>query len=246
MHGVISVKKDILSKIGREIARRKRRRKLTNHDFSIISNSCIGGVISNYLKERFNSPTVNLIIDLDDFIVFCNHLKDYSECPLEQTEATTNNEDQVSCPVGIIRGENYHLPDISVHFVHYKTFEEAKAKWESRFKRINYDNLFIVMEKGMYVTDDILDKFYALPYKNKVCLTERYDPERWPNNFILSYYTKELHVVGNVYNSLNIGLAQYRWLDEFDYVTWLNSGTIQSNDTIKEYIHTHCIKKQHI
>ena len=243
MYGVLSVKKDIIGKIGREIARRKRRRKLINHDFSIISNSCVGGVISNSLKERFNSPTVNLMIDLENFIDFCNHLSEYSKCPVEQTDGITINEEMVSYPVGIIRGKEYNLPDIPIRFVHYQSFEEAKAKWESRFRRIYYDNLFIVMEKGMYVTDDILDKFYALPYKNKVCLTERYDPERWPNNFILSYYTKELYVVGNVYNSLNIGLAQYRWLDEFDYVTWLNSGIIQSNETIKKYIYMHGIKK---
>lgn len=236
------MKKDILGKIGREIARRKRRKKLTNHDFSIISNSCIGGVISNSVKERFNSPTINLMIDLDDFIVFCNHLKEYSKCPLELPNEIERVAYQVSYPVGIIRGEEFHLPDIPVRFIHYHTFEEAKTKWEERFERINYDNLFIVMDKGMYVAEDILDRFTSLPYDYKVCFSERNDFNRWPYNFCFSYYTEKLYNVGNVYNSFNVGLAQYRWLDEFDYVTWLNSGQIQCDDYIKDYINTHFIR----
>ena len=38
-----------------------RRRKLQNHDFSILCNRCIGGVVSHAVGEQFRSPTVNLI-----------------------------------------------------------------------------------------------------------------------------------------------------------------------------------------
>lgn len=237
--------KDLSGKIGREIARRQRRKELKNCNFSIISNSCIGGVISNSLKERFNSPTVNLIIDLDDYLVFCQHLYNYSMCPLEQPNETETKDYKTPYPIGILRGGRFNLPDIAVRFIHYRSFDEAKAKWESRFKRVNYNNLFFVMEKGLYVSESIIDKFSALPYRNKVCLTERSDPIRWPNNYCFSYYTKELYVVGNVYNPINIGLAQYRWLDEFDYTTWLNNGKIQSNKNMKKLIEKKLTKLKH-
>lgn len=237
--------KDLSGKIGREIARRQRRKELKNCNFSIISNSCIGGVISNSLKERFNSPTVNLIIDLDDYLVFCQHLYNYSMCPLEQPNETETKDYKTPYPIGILRGGRFNLPDIAVRFIHYRSFDEAKEKWESRFKRVNYNNLFFVMEKGLYVSESIIDKFSALPYRNKVCLTERSDPIRWPNNYCFSYYTKELYVVGNVYNPINIGLAQYRWLDEFDYTTWLNNGKIQSNENMKKLIEKKLTKLKH-
>lgn len=242
MFGVELMKKDILGKIGREIARRKRRERLTNRDFSIISNSCIGGVISNSLKERFNSPTINLIIWPDEFITFCNHLRDYSRCPLVKIASNESREPAVSYPLGIIRGTDYGLPDIVVRFVHYKSFDEAKQKWEERYKRINYDNIFIIMEHGMNASERTMDRFEELPYSNKVFLSSNESNERWPHNFNFSFYTNELYIEANVYNAFYYGMAQYRWLDEFDYITWLNSGKIHIDNKMKELIHNQ-IKK---
>lgn len=238
------MKKDIKGIIGREIARRERMKRLNNHDFSIISNSCIGGVISNSVKERFNSPTVNLIIWPDEFINFCNHLEEYSRCPLERMATNKSQEPNVSYPLGIIRGATYGLSDIVVRFVHYKSFDEAKQKWEERYKRINYENLFIIMEHGMNASDRIMDKFEQLPYLNKVFLSCNKSSERWPHNFDFSFYTNELYVEANVYNSFYYGMAQYRWLDEFDYIAWLNSGKIQIDDRMKRIIHNQ-VKKQY-
>ena len=240
------MKKDILGKIGREIARRKRRRMLINHDFSIISNSCIGGVISNSLKERFNSPTVNLIIWPDEFIVFCNHLKEYAQCPLKRINEQETNERFVPYPLGKIQGRNYGLPDIVVRFVHYNSFEEAKQKWEERFNRINYNNIFFIMEHGMNASERIMDKFEAIPYSNKVFLSSFSKSERWPHNFNFSFYTNELYEEANVYNTINFGLGQYRWLDEFDYITWLNICKIQTDTRVKKKIQTQIQKTKEL
>lgn len=228
--------KEISGKIGREIARRKRRKKLCNHNFSIISNSCVGGVISNSLKERFNSPTINLVIYPDEFIVFCNHLREYSKCLLEQPTKSEIKDFPEPYPVGIVRGGDYNLPDIPVRFMHYHSFEQAKAKWEERFKRINYNNIFILMEHGMNASKRIMDKFESLPFENKVFLSCYPQNERWPHNYNFSYYTKELYKEANIYYSFNVGVAQYRWLDEFDYTAWLNTGIIQADTIMKKQI----------
>lgn len=231
------MKFQIFGKIGREIARKQRRRKLKNHNFSIISNTCVGGVISNSFDERFNSPTVNLIIFPDEFIIFCENLKEYSTCPLEEPLEHEKPEGSFSYPLGIIRGEQNGLPDIIVRFVHYSSFDEAKKKWEERFKRVNYDNIFILMEVGIYATERIMDKFESLSYTNKVFISMFSKSERWPHNYTFSFYDKDVYVEGNIYNSFNRGLAQYRWLDEFDYTTWLNTGKIKSDEKIKTIIY---------
>ena len=218
------------SKIGREISRKIRARKLINHNFSIISNTCVGGVISNSLGEQFRSPTVNLVIHENEFITFVENLKEYSTCEIEKpNESEIEQYKNFKYPVGILRGKN-NLPDIPLFFVHYGSFDDAVKKWHDRFNRINYDDLYILMDRGMDASDELLDKFNSLPFKNKVFFTHKQDSQRWKNNFTFSFYNKEKYKNGCLYSSFKRGLAEYRCLDEFDYTEWLNNGKIQKSN----------------
>ena len=92
-------------KFSRFLAVQKRKRKLKNHKFSIICNTCIGGVISHSLGEQFRSPTVNLVIYEYEFITFCQHLKEYSECDVELPAVGEQAQyANIKYPVGIRRG----------------------------------------------------------------------------------------------------------------------------------------------
>ncbi len=53
------------------------RMRFKNENFSIITNSCIGGVMYHKLKKRFLSPTINLWMYDKDFLRFVAHLKEY-------------------------------------------------------------------------------------------------------------------------------------------------------------------------
>lgn len=184
--------------------------------------------MTHFVGEQFRSPTVNLIIWEEQFLAFCKHLKEYANCPVERlTEDEEKKFEAMSYPKGVLRGGE--LPDIYLLFVHYKSFEEAKQKWEERYKRINYDNLYIVMDRGIEARDEILDEFNALPYEHKVIFTHKTDPERWPCNFKFDGYTPEKFKSGLLYNNIRKGLETYAVMDEFDFVTWLNDGTIQRN-----------------
>lgn len=217
-----------LNRIGRALATKRRAKALKNHDFTIISNTCVGGVITHNVGEQFRSPTVNLIIYEDQFLLFCLHLKEYSTCPVEQpTDEEVPQFASFTYPVGILRGASAGLPDINLLFVHYKTFEEAKEKWESRFNRVNYENIFVIMDRGMDASDDVLDAFYRLPFEHKVFFTHKEDPERWPNNFRFSFYTAENYFSGSLYANIRCGIEVLHWMDEFDYVQWLNDGSIR-------------------
>ena len=221
--------KKAISKFSRHLTVLKRRKNLKNYTFSIISNTCIGGVISHSVGEQFRSPTVNLVIYEYDFITFCQNLKAYSECPLEQPGSDEEKEKYSAhnYPVGILRGACKNLPDITVYFVHYTSFEQAKGSWHKRFARVNYDDIFIIMDRGMDATDEILNLFHQLPYQNKVFFTHKEDLARWPQTFRFSYYTKEDYVIAYMYTLVRKGLLEYRILDEFDCVRWLNSGEIR-------------------
>ena len=217
-----------INKAGRGLAINKRKAKLENHDFTIISNTCVGGVMTHFVGEQFRSPTVNLIIYEEQFLTFCRHLKEYSTCDVEEpSEEEAEQFKSFKYPVGILRGGE--LPDIYLFFVHYKTFDEAKKKWDERFKRVNYDDIFIVMDRGIEARDEILDTFNALPYEHKVIFTHKLDPERWPCNFKFDGYTEEKFKSGLFYNNIRKGIETYAVMDEFDFVTWLNDGTIQKN-----------------
>ena len=138
-----------INKIYRRILRmhmdKEYQRKIKNKDCSIISMNCVGGVVSHELGLRFNSPTVNLWFTPKEFIKFLSQLEHYLyDCKIEMDE---KNSEKYGYPVG-------KLEDIHVYFTHYETFELAKQKWIERLKRLNMDNLYIIMvqKRWMYGT----------------------------------------------------------------------------------------------
>jgi len=61
------------------------RKKLLNHDITIISNNCTGGFVYHDLGLRFNSPTINLSFASDkDFFSFAENLPYYLSCEVRE------------------------------------------------------------------------------------------------------------------------------------------------------------------
>lgn len=132
---------------------KKFRKKLKNHNFTIICSNCIGGVIYNRLGERFNSPTLNIAIVQKEFCDFINYFDYYLS--IEMTDGGLRND---GVPLGILKGDESLIPDITVELVHYRSFEEGKNKWDERKKRVNKDNLYIIMFDTEGVTYEDLKK----------------------------------------------------------------------------------------
>jgi uncharacterized protein (DUF1919 family) len=58
---------------------------------------------------------------------------------------------------------------IEIHFLHYKTEQEAKDKWERRIRRMDWENLFVKYDCGKdYANKESVEKFLNLPYPNKL------------------------------------------------------------------------------
>ena len=152
------------NKFGKKIREKIRnpieRRKLKNNNFTIISNTCIGGVIYHDMNMKFLTPTINLYIKPTDFVKFLENMEYYLNLKIEPILTTLNY------PVG-------KLGDITIFFKHYKTIEEAIDKWNERKNRINYDNMFIMMTDRWCCPYEYLKRFDNLKYKNKVCFTHK-------------------------------------------------------------------------
>ena len=109
---------------------------------------------------------------------------------------------------------------IDIHFMHYHTFEDAKQKWNERKLRVDWENLFIFMEAGIETTDDIVDRFEKLPFKNKVIITNKPYPKHKSAFFINIY--DENYTWGKLISYIPKTFKAKRFIDKFDYIKWLN------------------------
>ena len=134
------------------------KQQVQERDFTLICQFCAGGVIYHDLGMQFLSPTINLAFDGPDFVKFCSDIPRYINSELVEVET-----DQVPYPVG-------RLDDVEIRFVHYKTFDEAKQKWEERSKRIHYEKILVMAtDRDGMSSAECMEAFDKLPYK-KSCI----------------------------------------------------------------------------
>lgn len=187
------------------------RKRLKNPAPTIIANNCFGTFIYYNLNLRFSSPTINLTMTHDDFLDFAQNLKSFLAQPLKE-------EAPRSFPVGSLE---YEGRKIFINFVHYKSFEEACAAWVRRTARVEFENIYIVMQDNT-LSKEYADKFDSLPYKNKMLVLGQ-NPNNSPN-FVLS---KISQIRPNEFGQVLLYKSKYsakRWMDDIDYVSFLNRG----------------------
>lgn len=187
--------KNALTKLKNRLECKRRRDKLKYKDFSIISNNCWGGLVYQYFGLPYSSPTVGLFIMDDDYIKFLERFDYYIEQPLRFISfdasryydyLSRESTAKMSYPIA-------RLDDIEVHFMHYHSKEEAETKWTRRCKRINRNRLLVKMSQRYISGIEILDRFDAVPFKNKICFTEADYPKQ---GFIKIEELKHLNIQG--------------------------------------------------
>lgn len=204
-----------IGKINRILSNAWYRMRLKNDHFTIITDTCIGGVMYHKLGKQFMSPTINLWMYENDFYRFVHNLRHYLAQPLRFVH-------------GIESTPTAYLDDIMIHFNHYKSDEQAETKWNERAKRINWDNLFIICsdrpDDGPITHEDMIS-LKEIPCRGKVIFsTRRYDdidyivplPKDPKGDFVNSYMFDK-----------NEDINRWRWEDAFDWVHWLNTGEVK-------------------
>lgn len=197
-----------INKLQRKAINQTYQKRLINQGMSVISANCVGAFILHDLNQPFNSPFVNLYLEPFDFIRYLQDIRFYQSLPLQFIQTEKNY------PIGI-------LGDLKIHFMHYRSEQEAKEKWEARSQRLNFDNLFIIMTdkyRGKGVDYEHLQAFDHLPYPNKVVFTHKPYPE-FKSAFYIKGFENE-NEVGDLFTFSSWNGEKY--YDQFDYVSWFN------------------------
>ena len=188
----------IIEKIDLKFFKKHRRKKLINSNFSIVSNNCYAGWIYRYFDLPYKTPTVGLFIMPDDYIKLVYNLKYYfNEASLKFIEPNTSKykvdiserESRFgSYPIGL-------LDDIEIHFLHYKTKEEAYSKWVRRLKRFNWDNVIIKFSDQNGCTINDIKKFCELKNYKKICFVAKEEMCVDNNVFFVKEFKKDGYMI---------------------------------------------------
>jgi hypothetical protein len=191
---------------------KKKAKNCKKEKCSIICNNCTGGVILHDLGLRFDTPTINtLFYNADDFLFFVSNIKAFSKSDMYQIPDTN-----YSYPIGAIK---LRERIIKIGLVHYSTFDEGKRKWEERFKRIDYNNLFIIWE-GKDITREQLESFKGIQYPKQVYSLDCEDFSKlYP--FYVGHIMYRSWFPGKIIEYKHL-LSLKRYLDDFNYIKFLN------------------------
>lgn len=187
--------------------RHKMRAQLKNKDITFLTPNCLGGILFHDLGLKFMSPTVNLMMTQTDFVKFVTHLDDYLTKDFKFFK-----HPEYTCPCAT-------LGDITVHFTHYTSEDEAVMKWKERVKRINKDNLFIFCEERDGITKEEIKVLGKIKARGIVVFTAK-EYKDIPYTLYLPKYHDDGEV-GNI-------LARNYYNDSrdyekyFDFVKWFN------------------------
>lgn len=183
--------------------------RLKNKDITILCNNCLGGIVYHCLGLPFLSPTVNLMVNSTaDFIKFCKNIDYYLKQQIVEIK-----DDNVTYPVGM-------CGDIKLHFNHYHSFEDAVAKWDSRKRRINRNNIYLISNDYIsdteFVSREEIIEFGKLNCKNLIMFTS-VRHEDIPYTYYLGLDKLKRIMLTNKYTGLR-DFEKY-----WDYVSFLNS-----------------------
>ncbi|MFY8004692.1 MAG: DUF1919 domain-containing protein [Chitinophagaceae bacterium] len=189
------------------------RQTLKNKNFSIISNNCWGGSVYEDLNLSYLTPTVGLFFFSECYMAFITDLENNLRKPLsfsKQSKYTKGNYllSLNRYPIGLIDGT------IEIHFLHYKSEEEALSKWQKRAQRVNFNNLFFSFTDNEAITEELICQFDEIPYP-KVFFSSKVRKQVKCNIQLKDFAGQD--GIGNLYDN--------RWLyrKHFNVVKWLNS-----------------------
>ena len=175
------------------------------------------------------SPTVGTFFYASEYILFLEHLHDALSGEItfirpeesRHWEVLQRREDVHSFPIGVLPG------GAEICFLHYHTEEEAKRKWIERSKRINKDNIFILLTERDGLTKEQMKRLNKLPYP-KAILTHLPMPEIGNTYYIRGFENeKQCGILSDFSMTKYPG---HKWYDDFDFVKWFNQET-----DIKQY-----------
>lgn len=152
------------------------RKALRQKALTILSQNCIGGVFSHDMKLEFRSPTVNLFMSAEDYLKFVENLEFY----LKREPVGGPFEEY---PVGM-------LGDLKLHFVHYKTFEEARQAWLRRAKRMDLSKILVLCTDRDGFSPELFERWKGISYPKLLFTADKRYADH-PDSLYIPKYAKD-------------------------------------------------------
>lgn len=198
---------------------RKFQSGLVNKDISIISQNCIGGVLYHLYDIPFQSPTINMFIEDENFVKLAENPRHYFSVVPEPI--TDNYIDPIN--------SNIHYPkilvdDIELCCLHYSNCAEAIEHWQRRKKRINYNNLFVIANSwNLHDNIDLIGRIQNL-YMPSIIIDDKHLSGSRIINLKGDIWRRDERgiVRPNITDCSNDGIHRLFELS-FDFTEWFNS-----------------------
>jgi uncharacterized protein (DUF1919 family) len=144
---------------------------LKNKEFILVSNNCWGYQLYSQLNRTYNTPFVGLFLYPDCYIKLLNDFENNLLTPLTFIEKSKYSQEKLNYPIGTIN-------DIEIHFMHYKSEEEAIGKWQRRVQRLLGD-----LTRGVPMvvkfcdrdkpSENTVQQYLALPFEHKIFINSQ-------------------------------------------------------------------------
>jgi len=147
-----------------------------NTNFTIVSNNCWGAHIYQALQMEYQTPFVGLFIPPKSYLDLLRRFDYFIRSELSFTDVSRvasvsmwRDREGLKYPIGLLGGQ------VEIHFQHYASQDEARAKWQRRCQRISPDPVrrFFKFDDREGATEDDIREFCSLPLAKKVCFTHR-------------------------------------------------------------------------
>lgn len=169
-------------------------KKLRESRLSVISQNCFAGLLYHHFSLPFLSPTINMYESSKDFLKMTSNLEEYLKCKLKFHNIKYTPTVKIIFPV-------YLLGDVELNMNHYSNFDEAEKKWNDRVKRVNWDNLLVVMYT---YSEEELEIFDSLPYPKKICFVPF--KSNLKSAFYLPFISSKYNKLSKYVNGLAMGV----------------------------------------
>lgn len=201
------------------------KKQLHDLPFAIISNNCWGYELYHSTHREYNTPFIGLFMHPECYLNFLRNFESLITEELKFSSQSKYFDVQKNYPIGIL------ADSIEIHFLHYKSEEDAKEKWTRRSHRLQQalksnTPLYIKLCDNENCTAEQLQQFHALPFAHKISIGLQKLP--LPQHFHVPELIDEKK--GKIIDGAKLFNKRYRY---FDITKWIKSGSLTKSITAK-------------
>ncbi len=209
----------VILKITPHIYNRCYRKGNYQQHITLLSQNCIGGVLYHMLGLPFDSPTINMFIEDENFIKLAENPQHYFSIDAQPHEEYHVDNKDASLVYPTIK-----VDDIVLCCQHYKNCAEAVAAWNKRRLRVDIKKIFVIAcSWNLNENVDYVKRIDALPYPKVIFTMEQFNLPSCVQLKGAKWKKDNYGVVKPALTSYDGLSGKRHFVDEFDFVNWINT-----------------------